>query len=163
MEKTIPLGLLQDQAFDGSSWHGSNLRTSLIGVGPTAAAWSPGPGRPSIWGIVLHCAYWKHRVWQRVTGLRAPFPRQGANWPAPPGRPTGRAWAEDRGLLTDTHRLLSDALGALGQGELEVAGPNQVRTRMLHVVGIMLHDTYHAGQIRLLRKLHAQRETGRGG
>ena len=154
MNKTIPLQLLQEQSFDGSSWHGPNLRTSLAGVTPAEAVWSPGPGRPSIWQIVLHCAYWKHRVWQRITGRRAPFPRRGKDWDMAVPAPTSEAWNRDRRMLHDVHARLTDAVDELRQGELERAPDGQVRTRMLHVVGIALHDTYHAGQIRLLRKLY---------
>jgi len=154
MTQTLPLQLLRAQTFDGSAWHGPNLRTSLIGVSPLEAAWSPGPGRPSIWRIVLHCAYWKHRVWQRLTGLRAPFPRPGEDWRMAVPSPSAGAWNQDRRMLREVHVRLMAAVEELRQSELERAPDGQVRTRMVNVVGIMLHDTYHAGQIRLLRKLY---------
>jgi hypothetical protein len=154
VEKSIPLTLLLDQTFSRSSWHGPNLRTALMGVGHHEAAWSPGPGRPNIWHIVLHCAYWKHRVWQRVTGERTAFPRQGKDWGFTLPPPTAEAWEKDRRLLREAHRRLEGAMERLSQGELEAPGPNQVRTRLLNIVGVALHDTYHAGQIRLLRKLY---------
>jgi uncharacterized damage-inducible protein DinB len=161
VEKAVPLDLLMDQTFGGSPWHGPNLRTALTGVRHDEAAWSPAPGRPSIWRIVLHCAYWKHRIWQRVTGQRVPFPREGDDWRFPLPQPTAEAWNADRQLLHEAHGRLADAVAALSQSELESPGPGQVRTRMLNVVGIALHDTYHAGQIRVLRKLYPGASGGR--
>jgi uncharacterized damage-inducible protein DinB len=162
MKKTVPLDLLAEQTFDGAPWHGPNLRTALIGVGPTQAAWSPGPGRPSIWQIALHCAYWKHRVWQRVSGERVPFPRRGKDWRMDVPEPSAQAWERDRRLLHEVHSRLAAAVRELRQKDLEGPGLGQARTRMLNVVGVMLHDTYHAGQIRLLRKLHDARTKGAG-
>ena len=77
---------LLGEAYDRPSWHGPNLKAALKGVGAKQAAWQPGRDRPSIWHIALHAAYWKHRVWVRVTGAGADekFPRPGVDWPDPP-------------------------------------------------------------------------------
>jgi uncharacterized damage-inducible protein DinB len=162
VEGASNLVALLEEGFDGKAWHGPNLMRALRGVGPDEAVWSPGPGRPSIWALTLHCAYWKHRVRLRLTGERASFPRQGRDFPAPPPGGGAAAWRRDVRLLRATHASLLEAVrkkaGVLGR-----PGQGQRRARAEHVTGIALHDIYHAGQIRLLRKLYAQSVGGEGG
>ncbi|HKJ01727.1 MAG TPA: DinB family protein [Longimicrobiales bacterium] len=162
VEGAANLVAVLEEGFDGDAWHGPNLLRSLRGVGPDEAGWSPGPGRPSIWALTLHCAYWKHRVRQRLTGEREPFPREGRNFPAPPAGGGAGAWRADVRLLRATHASLLEAVRK-NAGVLGRPGPGQKRSRAEHVTGIAFHDTYHAGQIRLLRKLHAQTRGGDGG
>lgn len=149
---------LLDQAFDRPAWHGPNLLSTLRGLPPHVAAWRPAPGRHSPWEIALHCAYWKHRVRQRVAPEpRARFPRKGRDWPQPPAQPTAAAWRSDLELLKNVHAGLRDAIAALPAADLRRPGPNQKRTRMHNIIGIASHDLYHAGQVRLITRI---RETG---
>src|SRR5688572_24602893 len=86
-----------DQAFGRRGWHGPTLSAALRGVRPDEAAWKPQPKRNSIWQLVLHAAFWKSTVRQRLDPQRAegPFPRSPANFPAIPETPTPRDWARD--------------------------------------------------------------------
>ena len=59
-----------DQAYNRPSWHGTNLRGSIRGVSPAAAARRPRPGRHNIQEIAVHCAYWKYAVWRLLTGAK---------------------------------------------------------------------------------------------
>ncbi len=149
-----------DEAFDHPAWHGPNLSSSLRGVSAEEAAWRPGPGRHCIEEIVVHCAYWKQRVLCRVatrtSPVPEPFPRKGRNWFAAPAPLTQATWRDDIALLKRTHAALHEAAAALDEGELERPGPRQTRVRRANLEGIALHDVYHAGQIRLLRKLYEQ-------
>lgn len=150
---------LLDHAFEKASWHGPNLLGSFKGVKADDATWAPA-GRKSIWEQVLHAAYWKHRVLNKLTAT-ARFPRRGSNWPKPPAAVTQQAWRQDVQLLIDLHRRLRDTVSGLGPGPIEP------RTRRL-IYGIAYHDIYHAGQIRLLRRLLATnggngRSGGNGG
>src|SRR3970040_474802 len=96
------LGLLLDvfdQAFSGSSWHGTPLWGSVRGVTATEALWRPGRGRHNIWEIVLHTAYWECMVRCRLARDPAiAFPRRGSNWPGLLDRPTAGDWNRDRQL-----------------------------------------------------------------
>ena len=150
---------LLGEAYDRPSWHGPNLKAALKGVGAKQAAWQPGRDRPSIWHIALHAAYWKHRVWVRVTGAGADekFPRPGVDWPDPPRKADAALWRKDVLLLGQMHRRLMQALVGLSSEDLLEPGPGQKRPRIEHLVGIALHDTYHAGQIRTIRRLYEAR------
>jgi hypothetical protein len=134
---------LIDRAFDKRSWHGANLMGSLRGVGASQAA-RRFRGRKTIWEQVLHAAYWKQIVLNKLVGTQ-PFPRRGSNWIKQPAKPTEKAWRDDTLLLRAIHQQFRDAVvGSRGKLSPKVL-------RMVH--GAAFHDIYHAGQIKLLRRL----------
>jgi hypothetical protein len=98
---------------------------------------------------VLHAAYWKRIVLNKLVGTEN-FPRRGSNWPRMPDKITERAWREDMQLLQDIHQQLRKAIAAV-----EITSVDAKIRRML--VGVAFHDIYHAGQIRLLRKMLQKR------
>jgi hypothetical protein len=141
------------EGYDRRAWHGPNLRSALRGVKVEEALWTPVAGRHSIWEIALHCAYWKHRVTVRVTGVRTRFARPGFDWPRLPAEPDAAAWAADLELLKTAHAGLLDACSA----PWAVPRKATIRNPVDQLVGIAFHDVYHAGQIRLLRRMYGDR------
>ena len=137
---------LVDEAFDKKSWHGPNLRGSLRGVTTEQAAWRPGPDRHNIWELTLHAAYWKYVVRRRLTGAkRGSFELPGSNFFLRPCEETSEtAWRADIDILVAEHRKLRAVIAKL-------AAPTPAQARLIR--GIAAHDLYHAGQIRLLRRL----------
>jgi len=135
-----------DEAFDRKSWHGPNLRNAIRGVTAAQAAWRPGPGRHNIWELTLHAAYWKYVVRRKLSGAkRGAFVLKGSNFfSRPAGEPRESAWKADIAILESEHRSLRAVVSTLGS-----ASP-----QTLHLIrGAAAHDLYHAGQIRLLRRL----------
>jgi DinB superfamily len=147
----IVLALLEE-GYEKKTWHGPNLKQSIKGVSAKQAAWRPGPGRHNIWEVTLHSAYWKYAVRRRLEGgQRGSFALEGSNFfPRPEkGKLSDAAWKADKALLEREHRAMLAAI----RKTLRTLPPDKV-LRMLY--GIAFHDVYHAGQIRLLRRL-AQR------
>jgi len=142
------------EGYDRRAWHGPNLRVALRDVKLEEALWRPGPGRHSIWELVLHCAYWKHRVTVRVTGVRTKFGRTGADWPRLPPEPGESAWRADLALLEAAHERLLDACSSAWPAR-PASRPG--RSPLDQLVGIAFHDVYHAGQIRLIRRMYGER------
>ena len=140
-----------DKAFDHRSWHGSNLKGALRGLTPETASRRPGKGRPSIWELALHCAYWKHTVLNRLQGGKRPFPMEGSNW-FPRSEKDGAArLKEDLALLTKLHKELREAVALLGPEDLDrKAGRWTWRETIL---GAAAHDLHHAGQMQLIKKM----------
>jgi len=133
-----------DSAFDKRSWHGANLMGALRGVGAKQAARKL-KGRKSIWEQALHAAYWKHIVLNQLIGTQ-PFPRRGSNWIKPPAKLSDRAWRADVKFLRDRHKRFRKAV---------IASRGKLSAKALKMVyGAAFHDVYHAGQIKLLRRLH---------
>jgi hypothetical protein len=135
---------LLDEAFNRRAWHGPNLLGSLRGLTARQAARRPGRDRHSIWELALHAAYWKYVIRRRLLGLkRGSFPRTPSNFPAPPSPATDRAWKDDVAFLAREHRLLREAVDRA-----------PLTPRLLFLIrGAAMHDVYHAGQIRLIRRL----------
>jgi hypothetical protein len=141
-----------DQGYSHKAWHGPNLRQSLRGVSAKAAAWRPAPGRLNIWEIAVHAAYWKYVVRRRLRGeKRGSFALKGSNFFTRPAELSEKAWRADLALLDAEHQKLREAVADY------VAGKTRPLLSDL-IFGVAFHDIYHAGQIRLLRRL---RETGK--
>ncbi len=144
-----------EQGYQRQSWHGTNLRGSIRGLTPEAAAWRPGPERHNIWEIVVHAAYWKYAVRRRLTGeKRGSFPLAGSDWFERPEIESESAWKKDRALLDEMHRSLRDAIKGLDAEGLMDSPPGGKTTRFELLSGIAAHDLYHAGQIQLIKRLY---------
>ncbi|MBX6363285.1 MAG: DinB family protein [Gemmatimonadetes bacterium] len=128
---------------------------ALAGVTAEVAAWRPGSGRNTIWELTLHLAYTRHRLLGRVGEAAGRFPRRLARpwWPRMPERPTAAAWREDRALLEGLQERLLEAVARVPAERLATRRARQRRTIAHELLGVALHDTYHAGQIRLLVRL----------
>ncbi|MDQ6894500.1 MAG: DinB family protein [Acidobacteriota bacterium] len=150
-----------DEAYDRSAWHGPNLKGSLRRLTQEQAAWRPSAGRHSSWELAVHAAYWKYAVRRRLTGAkRGSFPLAGSNWF---GRPdAGRSWRDDLLLLDEEHRRLRETIAALPASRLSRISPGTRHTGARLVYGIAAHDTYHAGQIRMLQTLRGGGEADEG-
>ncbi|HKV62104.1 MAG TPA: DinB family protein [Candidatus Acidoferrum sp.] len=140
---------LLDEAYEKKTWHGPNLKQSLKGVTAKQAAWRPGPGRHNIWEVMLHAAYWKYVVRRKIEGgKRGSFVLKGSNFFERPkkGKLTELAWSADKKLLEREHRALREAAAKLLR-------THRAEKLMNQLYGVAFHDIYHAGQIRLLRRL----------
>jgi uncharacterized damage-inducible protein DinB len=144
------------QPLRGQAWHGGPTPVgALRGVSAAEARWSPPSGRQSIWRLTLHIAYWKYAVRRHLEGGDIPrFRRSPANFPALPATPDERAWKADRDLLADEHRQLVAAMARLDPLVLDRRPPGAKRwTWGEMVIGVLVHDAYHTGQIQLLKRL----------
>jgi len=144
-----------DEAFDKKSWHGPNLRGAIRGVTAVQAVWRPAGDRHNIWELTLHSAYWKYVVRRKILrDKRGSFVLKGSNFferPEAGVAPTGSAatetaWKCDIAILEAEHRKLRETVAHL---------PGRAFTPALcHLIrGAAAHDLYHAGQIRLLRRM----------
>ena len=140
---------LLDEAFERKTWHGPNLWQSLKGVTAKQASWRPGLGRHNIWEVTLHAAYWKYAVRRRLQGgKRGSFALKGSNFfPRPEGgKSTEAAWRADLAILRQEHQALRKTVKS--------ALTKRVSPKVQRMLwGVAFHDVYHAGQIRLLRRL----------
>jgi uncharacterized damage-inducible protein DinB len=145
-----------EEMYRGPAWHGPSVRFALKGVTAKAAAWRPAAGRNSIHDLVLHLAYARHRLMQRVNALQGRttprFPRKmRTTWfPEVPARVDAEAWAEDLKLLEGYQERV---LATVADAAPEVLGTRRGREKRsvgAELMGLAFHDAYHAGQIRLL-------------
>ncbi len=144
------------RAFDGSSWHGPNLRGATRGLTPDLAFFRPGPRRHSIYDLVLHLAYWKYVARRRLTGeKRGSFPVRGSNFFPEPKVRDARAVKAALELLAAEHAAFVAVVRKLPEAALEARHGSRTAAEM--IAGVAAHDLYHAGQIQLVRRFHAER------
>lgn len=149
MDDNALLLALLEEAYQRKTWHGPNLRQSLKGVTAKQAAWRPRSGRHNIWEETLHAAYWKYAVRRKLEGgKRGSFVLTGHNFfPRPEkGKATEAAWRADQEILANEHDALLDTIAKILQSQV-----SEKNLKMIY--GVAFHDVYHAGQIRLLRRL----------
>ena len=140
---------LIDKAYTKRSWHGPNLRQAIKGATAEQAAWRPAPRAHNIWELTLHAAYWKYRMRRSIEGgKRGSFALKGSNFFTRPEKAhlTEAAWRADRKVLENEHRALVEAVRRM----LNTA---RAKRFLDGVCAVAFHDVYHAGQIRLLRRL----------
>jgi uncharacterized damage-inducible protein DinB len=141
-----------DQAYNKKSWHGTNLRGSVRGLTPGQAEWRPAPDRHNIHELVLHAAYWKYAVANRLGGgRRGSFPLKGSNWFTPAPEPPG--WTAAVALMDSVHRDLRTVIERVITKDMDTPLPDSTTTPFELVSGIVAHDLYHAGQIQFLKVL----------
>lgn len=148
-----------DEAFAAKGWQGTTLNGAVRGLTVRQALWRPGPSRHNIWELVLHTAYWKHVVRERVEGgARTAFARSPRNFPRLPARTDAAAWKADIALMKRQHELLRRAVARLAPGRLDAPVKKSPWAVAEQLFGIAAHDLYHTGQIQLLKALQRSRK-----
>jgi uncharacterized damage-inducible protein DinB len=145
-----------DEAYDLKAWHGPNLKGALRGIDADQARWRPAADRHNIWEVVVHAAYWKYAVRQRLTGgKRGSFSLRGSNWIGRTDSLTPRDWRDDIRLLDSEHAKLRKVVEELQSARVFRTVPKTRYTAAKLIFGVAAHDLYHAGQIQLLKRLSA--------
>lgn len=143
---------------DGKLWHGGPTVTGCIrGVTAEQAAWDPGQGRHTIWGLTLHMAYWKYAVRRRIEdGPKGDFGRTPANFPDLPDERSEARWKQDRALLRAEDKALIALVRTQDESRLQesLSGHYRVADQLF---GVVLHDVHHIGQIQLIKRLYQDR------
>lgn len=143
---------LLNEIYLGPAWHGPSVKEALDGVNAATASKKLADDRNSIWELVLHLAHGRHLLIERVKNASiAPFPRTIREpwWPIV-GDTTETAWRNDLQLLDEYHRRLIDAVERATPEQLARipnAGDQPIARQLL---GLAVHDGYHAGQIKQL-------------
>jgi len=149
-----------DEAFVAKGWQGTTLSGAVRGVTVQQALWRPGgdPSRHNIWELMLHTAFWKHAVRERVEGKgRTPFLRGPRNFPGVPARANAAAWKADVALVKRQHQLLKRTVARLKPSRLDDPVGGSPWDVAEQIFGVAAHDLYHTGQIQLLKALRRSR------
>jgi uncharacterized damage-inducible protein DinB len=129
----------------------------------------------SIWQIVEHMNYWMDYDLGKVAGENRPYPDKAIeSWPAHPSpaaesRTTDEQWQATTRRFTDLlarlARLAESDSAALERKVQNVGSPQSPRESTVHAMlwQIAAHNSYHAGQIALLRRQFGAWPPRRGG
>jgi hypothetical protein len=143
-----------DEGYERKAWHGPNLKGSIRGISAETASWRPRPDRHSIVDNVVHAAYWKYAVRRRLTGeKRGSFPLKGSNWFKLPAPLSESTWKQFVALLDAEHHNLRKAVASFPAERLRLVAQGGKVSYLYVILGIAMHDVYHAGQIQLLKRL----------
>lgn len=138
-------------------WHGPSaaVREAVRGLDASAAAWRPGVGRHNIWELTLHLAYARQMMLGRM-GLTPPaFPHRLTKpwWPEVPSALTDDTWKADLALLESLHRRFVAAVSGASRRLLGTVRRGRTLTIGMEVLGVATHDAYHAGQMKIIRRM----------
>jgi uncharacterized damage-inducible protein DinB len=149
------LARIQDQlqrSFDGEAWAGPSVTALLADVSATQAAANPRPGIHSIWELVHHLITWQRIAVRRLAGETIVDVPEAVNWP-PVADASEAAWRRTRDELASAHRQLSEAIGRLAEARLSETVPGTRHSIYVELHGLVQHNSYHTGQIALVKKL----------
>jgi len=144
------------EVYAGPAWHGPSVKESLAGVSADAAAFRLALDRNSIWELVLHLAHGRHLLTDRIANTSTEFPRPVREpwWPIIDYEMSEVAWRCDLQLLEDCHACFIDAVDRATPAQLARVPSGSHHAIADQLLGMAVHDGYHAGQIRQL-VLHA--------
>ena len=143
------------RAFDGEAWHGDALVEVLSNVSAAQAAARPIKNAHTIWEIVLHIAAWDRAVLRRIGGTVVNL-SDSENFPAilDTGEP---AWKTAVEQTRRVHNNLVKAVATFPDSRLSEQVPGKEKQPYYDYfymfAGIAQHETYHTGQIVLLKKM----------
>jgi hypothetical protein len=146
-----------------------SLLAALGGITQDEASWTPDAAKPSVEQLVRHVAWAKSQYCRQGFGqpmvVNDPTVNEdGDSAELPAEFPCGAAWGRkgEPGiagairLLEQSHQGLTACLAACSDEALERPIPNRHGKSAAHFFWVMLmHDVYHAGQIRTRRTLYA--------
>jgi uncharacterized damage-inducible protein DinB len=145
-----------DMHFNENEWFAS-MNQALHGVVAAEAAWTSSGISNSIWQIVNHLIFWNEDVIHRIKGTENPHKVEDNEATfGNPGDPEDEIeWSRTLQRLNEVMNELKTVIADLDDEKLKApyAVDRYSIERLLS--NIMMHDTYHTGQIVLLRKLQS--------
>ena len=124
----------------------------------------------SIWQLVEHMNYWMEYDLRKVAGENPPYPETAIeSWPAPPVVPGEPQWQATtrrfEGLLAQLATLAQSDAAALERVVHNVGPAQSLRQSTVYAMlwGVAAHNSYHVGQIALLRRQLGAWPPRRGG
>lgn len=140
-----------ERSFRGGAWHGPSVTEALADLTAEEVARRPIPAAHTIAEIVGHIATWTEIARRRITGEPVSRVTEEDDFP-PDGALSEEAWAGSLARLEEAHRSLHETVAALEDDGLDAPVSGSDPTVRGLVLGVLQHNTYHAGQIALLRK-----------
>lgn len=134
----------------GAAWHGPSVLEALDGVSTKAAAAHPIPGAHSVWELIAHIDVTQKLILARLRG-EAPEMTDADFFP-PVTDTSDKALKDAVSRLKAQEEELIGAASRMTDEQLTANIPGGA-TAYENFHGHAQHNAFHAGQIRLLRKL----------
>lgn len=144
-----------ERTYREGNWSGPGVVPALAGITVEEAHWRPAPDQHTIAELAWHIAYWCWFVAHRLDPETVTHP--GDDWQ--PVERSEAAWATVLDEIDRAHAACDRAIREVAPERLDQPVRPESPWRMLDLVtDIATHDSYHAAQIFVLRRLYrAQR------
>ncbi|MCS6991448.1 MAG: DinB family protein [Chitinophagales bacterium] len=142
--------LFADQ-WSGEPWLGVSWEKTLREITAKEASSRPFPGFNSIWEIVIHLLGMRQAVLRRLEG--EPIETPDDNYFHAITDRSEAAWQQLITQMEQTTRRLQELLLREKSAALSRQSVQPPFTRYELLMGLLQHDAYHLGQIRLLHRL----------
>ena len=126
-----------------------DLPKALRGVKASQAAWKPDAETPSIWEITLHVNQWLGDLIKDLRHEEAPKPE---DWP-PVTETSESSWEDLIERTMANTKELRGLVAALTRDDLLRPATGRKTPLFSHIISILVHDAYHAGQIVKMRQI----------
>jgi uncharacterized damage-inducible protein DinB len=143
-----------DSCYESEDWY-PPLTDALKELTAEQANWRPqGEHVNTIWENVHHLIFYKERLLKRMTGEESDYPEGLTNDDTFAVDSTLEAdWHETLAALKSIHQGIRHRIAAWEEEEFEHIFPNRSQSVGSWVHSLIMHDSYHTGQIMLIRKL----------
>jgi hypothetical protein len=144
-------GATENLARRALSGKGAHVETKVVfsGLDWRTAGTSPRGVPHTVYQILKHMSYWQDWVVQWLEGKKPALPRHASgSWPGGSGPCSRREWAE---AVRQFRRGLAGLERGCRGADVSAGRGTKSRFEMLRTIGA--HNSYHAGQVVLLRQL----------
>lgn len=153
------LGRTMSRLHDGRpGWEHASFMSLAGSLTVEQAMWRARPGGRCIWEYVRHMTHWRGYVLARLRAEELPDLED--NWPRVPeggggggGEDSARLWREEIEAFEALHRGLMEELSRLDPDEPHPHPDLANEPYWFAVLGVQIHDSYHLGQVAMLRGL----------
>ena len=128
----------------------SPLLEAVDGVTLDAATYRAGDGVGTIWEIVVHASGWLEDTLGDLTGSPS---QENTDWP-PVDDTSPAAWDRTKQNLRSSVTAFDSLQSGLSEEELFSVPPGTEDARILRIFDMVVHSSYHAGQIVKLKQLY---------
>jgi uncharacterized damage-inducible protein DinB len=138
---------------------------STSGLGPDLAGRRlPGLDH-TIWQLVWHMNYWMDYELSSIAGPEVAYPEHAAvSWPVEPGPPSAGAWEAEVGRFEELLGRLAQWADRAERGEGgRIVHPKKAETVHDVLWQMVAHNSYHVGQVVMLRQALGVWPPARGG
>jgi len=151
MTDQAQLTKLFSDLFDGSPWIDVNIMNTLDEVSAKEAATKPFPNFNSIWEIVNHLIGWRDTVLKRIQGENIESPEN--NYFSFIRDRSESSWQQTKERFRESQLQWLKAIKKFKRKDLDTRHEFSSFSNYELLQGILQHDAYHLGQIRLMKKL----------
>ena len=150
MKETKRIISLFEKLYEGSPWIDVNITASLANISAQQAATRVFPKSNTIWEIVNHLISWRLNVLKRIQGKVIKTPEN--NYFAPVVDTSDAAWIKTQQKFKKAQQQWINCLEDFKADNFSTVYPNNEMNYYEHIHGILQHDAYHLGQIKMLAK-----------